>query len=446
MPNIGFWATAGAGAGGAYYLASISTSSNSPFSLYSDTSANPYITGIDYSSGYGKAFLIALNKNGTSNWARSLTDSYSSHTAAGNSVIVDNSGNSYVAGYAKNSSGGTDTFIAKYDSAGTIQWQKTIYNGSQSASVRTDTIWSIAFNSNQTNIYFAGRGADSGITAYGVAFVGSLSISTQTLNWSRKYYSLGSNGDTTALTVTSDSSNNVYVGGQTGYSVYIDSYVMKIDSSGTLQWHKTINSSNNNTQTLSIVVDSSGNVYSGGWAYVSGNLKGWIAKFNSAGTLQWQKMTNVQMYVSKLYADASGNIYVVGSAADTSKAMYYLKIDSSGSILYQGSITATTNYFYGASSVGTNNFILDSETDFALLANNGLGTRMYVTKFPSGSAYVKSVSAYSDTITYAAGSVSLSTSSFTSTTPSTTLTSGINITAGSLTDAAYTATYEKVSI
>lgn len=445
MPNIGFWATAGAGAGGAYYLASISTSSNSPFSLYSDTSANPYVTGSDYSAGYGRAFLVSLTKAGASNWARSLTDTYSSHAAAGNSVIVDDSGNSYIAGYAKNSSGGSDAFIAKYNSSGTIQWQKTIYNGSQSASVRNDTIWSLAFNSNQTNIYFAGRAPDSGITIYGVAFVGSLSISTQNINWSRKYYSVGSNGDTSALTVTSDASNNVYVGGQTGYNVYIDGYIMKLDSSGTLQWHKTINSSNNNIQTLGITVDSSGNVYAGGWTYVSGNPKGWIVKFNSGGTLQWQKMTSVGMYVSKLYADTSGNVYAVCSHVD-SKIMYYIKIDSSGSILYQGSITATTNYFYGASSVGTNNFILDSETDFCILSNNGLGTRMYVTKFPSGSAYVKSVSAYSDTITYAASSISLSTSSFTSTTPPTTLTGNMSATTGSLTDGTYTATYEKVSI
>ena len=105
-----------------------------------------------------------------------------------------------------------------------------------------------------------------------------------------------------------------------------------------------------------IAVDDSGNVYTLGWTSVTGRATdNIITKWNSSGTLQWQRTigntagefqggihaANSSVYISSYSERTDG--YYVGFVAK-------LPDDGSGTGTY--SMTNTTNYVYAASSHG----------------------------------------------------------------------------------------------
>ena len=66
--------------------------------------------------------------------------------------------------------------------------------------------------------------------------------------------------------------------GQGGYEALIAQY----DKEGAIQWQRILGSANNENYQGGVVVDSSGNVYAGG--YQATNFYGLFVKYNSSGT------------------------------------------------------------------------------------------------------------------------------------------------------------------
>ena len=99
--------------------------------------------------------------------------------------------------------------------------------------------------------------------------------------------------------VTTDSSGNIYVTGETGggldgntHSGNNDIFLVKYDSSGTKQWTKQLGTSSGDGG-VGVITDSSGNIYVTGLTY--GGLDGntnlgysdiFLVKYNSSGTKQ----------------------------------------------------------------------------------------------------------------------------------------------------------------
>ena len=71
--------------------------------------------------------------------------------------------------------------------------------------------------------------------------------------------------------------------GQGGFEALIAQY----DKEGAIQWQRILGSAGNENYQGGVVVDSSGNVYAGG--YQTANYYGLFVKYNSSGTLQFQK-------------------------------------------------------------------------------------------------------------------------------------------------------------
>ena len=71
----------------------------------------------------------------------------------------------------------------------------------------------------------------------------------------------------------------------------IKCFTAKFNSSGTIQWQRTLDGSTQHDRGTGIAVDSSGNVYIAGFgAWTSGkSYEILIAKYNSSGTLQYQR-------------------------------------------------------------------------------------------------------------------------------------------------------------
>jgi hypothetical protein len=143
--------------------------------------------------------------------------------------------------------------------------------------------------------------------------------------------------------ISVDSLDNVYVGGiaQTDisddglgtisgvHSGNDEGFVFKFNSSGSYEWGQWIGGNNQN-KVNSISVDSLDNVYVGGYASsditddglgtisgnYSGNVEGFVFKFNSSGGSVWGQWLggSTADYVNSISVDSLDNVYVGGSA------------------------------------------------------------------------------------------------------------------------------------
>ena len=332
-----------------------------------DDSGNIYCAGytigaIGEANGGGyDAFIMKLNSSGTLQWVKQLGDvtAVSGGDNSGddycNSVALDDSGNIYCAGFTNGAlgetkGGGYDAFIMKLNSSGTLQWVKQLggttaaTGGSNSGN---DRCQSIALD-DSGNIYCAGytNGAlEETNGGSNDAFVMKLNSSGD-LQWVKQLgdvtaVSGGDNsGDDSCRSVAVDDSGNIYCAGYTtgalgepnggGY----DAFIMKLNSSGTLQWVKQLGgttaatggSNSGNDYCNSIALDDSGNIYCAGYTNGAlgetngGSNDAFVMKLNSSGDLQWVKQLGDVTAVSG--GDNSGSNHCVSVAVDDSENTY----------------------------------------------------------------------------------------------------------------------------
>lgn len=103
--------------------------------------------------------------------------------------------------------------------------------------------------------------------------------------------------------------------------------IVKYNSSGTLQWQRAFGGTTANEIPTTLFVDSSGNVYAGGNTY-SGSRTSIVVKYNSSGTLQWQRAWDTAGGCYTVAVDSSGNVYAGGEG-------HFLKFDSTGTLQWQ---------------------------------------------------------------------------------------------------------------
>lgn len=266
-----------------------------------DSAANLYATGwfdgtndfggvvlTNRSGGGQDVFVAKYSSQGALQWARRAGGS-TAESDAGRGVGVDASGNVYVTGgfYGSADFGGfnltasqnRDFFLAKYDSAGTALWVRQSAGGGHSAN-GTGIAVDSAGNSYAVG-YFDGDGVNLGGTWL-------------TNGWE--------------------------------YNVFL----VKYNSAGTLQWAKALNSPDTSYSTC-VALDTNANVYVSGSFRVSlnidattlaslGNKDAFVAKFNSAGVLQWVKSAGGMSDASAMgvHADRSGAVYACGGFGNAS--------------------------------------------------------------------------------------------------------------------------------
>ena len=259
---------------------------------------------------YALVILISCVINGilTSNsYAQAPATSFTAH--AGNSGVDDGwgigsdaNGNIYACGgfngsitfgtTTLNSTGGRDMYLVKYDSAGTVQWARK--GGGASASERGRAI-------------AVDASGNSYVTGY--------------------FYSSATFGN---ITVTSNG----------GYDVYLAKY----NSSGTIQWVKSIGGTLDEDEAFDVALDASGNSFvvgyfkgtatfsSGVTLTSSGGTDIYIMKHNSSGVFQWVKKAggSGNDYGYGCVVDPSGNIGITGVFNGTATFYPGISITSSG--------------------------------------------------------------------------------------------------------------------
>jgi uncharacterized delta-60 repeat protein len=299
-------------------------------SIAVDSVGNVYVTGF-YNYTEGDAFLLKYSPNGNLLW-QELWGGRGATRAWG--LALDSTGNLYVTGYTNSSgAGGFDIFLLKVNAqSGALEWQRT-WGGSGD-----DRAYGLAVDPSGY-IYVTGY-----TTSFGAGsedFVLLKFDSSGSLVWQRTW---GGSGYDQGEGVATDSSGDVYVTGATcsfGTGCR-NAVLLKFDSQGDLLWQRIWGGTSDDFG-RGVSVDSSGDAYVTGVtsSYGAGAWDGLLLKFDPAGNLLWQRTWGTPGYEEGIgdYVDTTGNVYVAGyyngSAPDTGPSpAILLKFNSTGALMW----------------------------------------------------------------------------------------------------------------
>jgi len=241
-------------------------------------------------------------------------------------VARDSLDNSYLVGWYQVTSGTRDGVLIKRDPEGAVLWQRNL-DGTEG-----DQFYGVDTDSSD-NVYITGFSGDGVLRRIVLIKYNS----SGTLQWQKLLgnTSSGQNGRAVAITTSDD----IYV---TGDVFGVSSTLLllaKYNSSGTLQWQRTLGYDDANSVGHSVAFDSSGNVYVAGQTgfATAGGEDILVAKYNSSGTLQWQRIlgSSANQIAYGIATDAAGNSYVTGYASLATFEIFIAKYNSSGTLQWQ---------------------------------------------------------------------------------------------------------------
>lgn len=386
--------TAGAGGGESYWLTYDYASGKKGYhqTVDVDSDGNVYGSGYaEYNSG-GGIYSAKYSKTGDRLWHKVFTDPNASpYTYTGKGGALDSSNNFYSVAYtSENLYPNFRIPSVKYNSNGTLLTQKKfIFNGSSGPNNPHSVYYKSPYfyvpaqqalyiinesNISVSSVLYVTRGdqylyaldIDSSGNMYIVGryltyspysnYLGTIAKvnSSGVLQWEREYgwsYQAPNYRNWSPSGVKVDSSGNIYVCGSENVNS-TKGYLIKINSSGTLQWEKTLSpaSSSDYLYFNGLDFDSNGDIFVGGSAYISatGTRTTVIAKYNSSGTLQFQREFYNMTMNKGFKIDANDNMYMSGTAWWPYESPAVLKLPS------DGSLTGTYGQFsYQASSYTT---------------------------------------------------------------------------------------------
>jgi hypothetical protein len=298
---------------------------------------------------------------------------------AGKGVATDTSGNVLVTGYqgsysvdygggAQYDKGGNDIFIAKYSSAGSWVWSKTIGGTGydQGNAIAAD---------GSGNVFATGY---IGAAAAGVNFGGGALVSaglydvflakytaSGAFQWAKRF---GGSGNDTGMAVATDSAGNVYIAGSFEGSANFggsnlsssglrDIFVAKYSATGTHLWSKKFGGSGDEVG-YSLAVDAAGGVFLTGKFQNSVNFGG--ASLTSAG--------GDDIFLAKLSAADGSHVWSKGMGGTSSDAALGVDVDGTGNAV-------VTGYFTGSVNLGGT-------------VLSGSGVNVFVAKYSSAGTHV----------------------------------------------------------
>lgn len=334
--------------------------------IVTDTVGNIYITGSFYgnatfgsttltSAGNNDIYIAKFNSNGILQW---INRAGGTSTDSSDGMAVDADGNVYITGYFYSSCtfwsynhissvvslGGTDIFIAKYNSNGSLQWVKRaggetndfgreIKIGTDGYVYLTGYFWGTTRFGDYTYLYSFGD-YDCYIAKYN--YNGGL-------QWARQ---IGGTNSDYGWGLALDSDANVYVTGYfqgtarfgTGQGFVditsagdTDIFVTKYNSSGLFQWVRQAGGPGTD-KGFSIAVQSAATLTPETHVYVTGEFTNtaafsttnltsfgssdvFIAKYNAEGAVQWAKNmggSNTD-FPRGITVSPTGSVYVTGA-------------------------------------------------------------------------------------------------------------------------------------
>lgn len=331
-----------------------------PYGITLDALDNVIVTGQNtWGGGIDTGIILfKYNSSGTLQWQRNFRNTYTTEFYDyGYNVICDSASNIYLAGLTSTRTGGGNRGqFVKYNSSGTLMWQKyTGNNGVMKCLVRNTAgnIWIAgqSYNANSSPQMYLAKFQDNGVIQ------------------NSYFYSVQTNSQANSILI--DSSSNMYMVGFTSASGSgQNTAVVKVDSSGNILWSSSLRVSGSSSYELfyGSTFDSSGNIYCVGFGVISPDTVGIIAKYNSSGVLQWQRTVRSSaggVILNHITITSDGANMIISGLANTSQIILYLPITgagagTSGTITYAvSSLVEDTNVaslYYGTNTTADSTF------------------------------------------------------------------------------------------
>jgi hypothetical protein len=248
------------------------------------------------------------------------------------SIIQSSDGGYVVAGVTESfGAGGRDFYVVKLDSSGNVLWTKTI--GGSSLDIANSII-----QSSDGGYVVAGRTWSFG-AGHSDMFVVKLD-SSGNVQWTKTIG--GSSWDYANSIIQSSDGGYVIAGGTGSFGAgYDDIYVVKLDSSGNVMWTKTIGGSNYDVA-YSIIQSSDGGYVVAGRteSFGAGYVDIYVVKLDSSGNVLWTKTIGGSSWdeASSIIQSSDGG-YVVAGWTSRYGGIYVVKTDSNGNACFSQNIT-----------------------------------------------------------------------------------------------------------
>ncbi len=264
-------------------------------------------------------------------WARTYGGSENDHAY---SIQQTTDGGYVVAGTTKSfgdESGDGDIWILKLASDGTVEWQKTYGKYDQ---YDEDEVYSIQQTSDGGFIVggYDSLSHDSWILKL---------LSSGDIEWQKTYE--GSARDIHSIQQTSDGGYTIALGEISYYSwgYDYDSYVVKLSSDGSIEWQKSYGDYSSD-RSLSMQQTSDGGYIVGGGtdSFGAGNGDVWVLKLVLDGSVEWQKRYGGDSREDAYsIQQASDGGYIVAGVAQSmvsgDRDIWVIKLASDGSVEWQ---------------------------------------------------------------------------------------------------------------
>lgn len=295
-----------------------------------DSSGNVYAAGKIYGMDTGfDIYAVKLNPSGNIIWQHTFNGPGNGNDAA-YSLAVDNSLNLYLTGESKGDGTDRDFILIKYNSSGSILWNKRFNGKSNSFDVAV-----------KVSVDASGNPVVSGYS-----YENNSSFDLVTIKydpdgnqlWIRKYNGPG-NGSDIADDMLIDNSGNVCVSGSSlGQGTINDFVLIKYNSSGTEQWVRRYNGPvNGNDNFTSLASDTNANLFITGSSIGSGtSLDFATIKYSPAGEELWLRRYTGPANSSPdepkaIVCDNAGNVIITGSSVGVSTSYDFLTVKYSSS-------------------------------------------------------------------------------------------------------------------
>lgn len=332
-----------------------------------NTSTNP----VSMNSLYGKSWVWTdCAKSNTAYLPANSEAFYARYQA------VDSSGNVYSTCLASLYNSGTGlyvntTYLIKANPVGTIQWVKRLDLGSYNLTISgvstdsSDNVYLnvIGYNSSNTNFYGGvAKLNSSGVVQWSTLLTAAFAVSGQ------------GGGRRCGI----DGSGNVYavaINENNSFLSTMGAYIIKLNSSGTLQYQKQVSQVAVSLDTVYFDMVNS-YIYVGGTWYSGASYNGFIGKYDLSLTASWQKEVYVNGLMEGLVVDSSQNVYF---STNTLSRPCLQKLNSSGT--FQWSIIQSPPSG-GVSYIGQYHGLgIDSSNNIYLQGGINGGQQLLYTKF-----------------------------------------------------------------
>ncbi|MEP7169296.1 MAG: hypothetical protein ABI855_07985, partial [Bacteroidota bacterium] len=248
-----------------------------------------------------------------------------------------------------------DIYVLKTDSLGTVQWTRTFGNADND-----EAVW-IEPYINNTYLICGTTFSSVGTVAH--MFVMRLDLNGNILSL-QQFSGFGREG---ANCIRATNDNGYIVAGKTSDGLNDQFCIVKCDSIGSIQWSKAFSGPDQQNAFHVSQTSDSGFIVAGTSRYVNTWYTLYLVKLSSSGNLQWSKMYNTSPFNSKCFVSRilqlqDGSFLLCGSSNAIGQPLtdiLLMKLDSAGNIIWK-------KVYEGNDSEFANDVFEDGNTGFVI--------------------------------------------------------------------------------